>query len=192
MSIPQYDSIHRRGRTLEELYFAKRNHELRETLRRQLAVETAQRSLASALDTADDQILHQLVEIDSGTMVPAVLALLPMVEVAWSDGEVSREEQQAVFHAAEWMGVAANSPIYALLGSWLKQRPSAEVISAWRSYMRSHCATLSPESVARIKAGVLARAETIAFAAGGILGVGNKVSDEERTYLDELAHAFEK
>ena len=42
-----------------------------------------------------------------------------------------------------------------------------------------------------LKSDLLGRARTVAEAAGGILGLGSKVSKSEQAMLEELAHAFE-
>jgi hypothetical protein len=191
MNVPEYDSLHRRGRSLEDAFFAKRDYQLAQALRRKLNAEETEHALATALGITDEQALKEVVKVEAGVPVFAVLALLPLVEVAWCDGEVSPKEEQAVLRAATAMGVQFDSPIYQLLQDWLKQRPSPKAVVAWRDFVHAICATLSPTVVARIKEGVMGRAESIAFAAGGILGIGNKVSVAERICLDDLAQAFD-
>ena len=63
-------------------------------------------------------------------------------------------------------------------------------MAAWKEYVRALGATLDAESQARLRQGIMGRAEGVAKAAGGILGLGNKVSVAEQACLDDLATAF--
>ena len=51
-------------------------------------------------------------------------------------------------------------------------------------------AHLDQSSRGALKNELLGRARTVAEAAGGFLGLGNKISAEEARVLDELAAAF--
>ena len=88
------------------------------------------------------------------------------------------------------MGVAADSPSHQLLDRWLTTRPAPDAISLWQTYVQAICATLPPETVEKLKEGVMGRAAAVARAAGGILGMGNKISVAEKKCLDQLATAF--
>ena len=49
---------------------------------------------------------------------------------------------------------------------------------------------LDAEAVSQLKTSIVSRAESVAEAAGGFLGLGNKVSDTERGVLTKLESAF--
>jgi hypothetical protein len=113
-----------------------------------------------------------------------------MVHVAWCDGDVSADERKAILSAANGMGIEQGSTVQQLLERWLETRPANEVEKLWSDYVQSVCASLEPGTVSKLRKGVMGRAEKIAEATGGILGMGNKVSATEKANLDRLAQAF--
>lgn len=191
MKLPEHDSLHDRGRALEEAFFAERDRHLVEKLKRKLTAEETERVLAAAIGIADELTLKAVTKVEAGVQVLAAMALLPMVEVAWCDGEVSAKEREAILKAAVEMEITADSPAYQFLKGWLEHRPALGAVVAWKDYVRAICSTLEPATVFKLKQGVMGRAEKVARAAGGILGLGNKVSAAEQTCLDDLAKAFD-
>jgi hypothetical protein len=190
MSPPEYDMLHSRGRALEEAYFRERDQHLLDALRRKVSAEETERILAKAIGIADELSIKDLTKTEAGVQVLTAMALLPLVEVAWCDGEVEPQELDAILRAASEFEMEPDSTVYKLLQSWLQQRPTPESMAAWKNYVRAICATLEPATVAKLKEGVIGRAEKIAKAAGGILGFGSKISASEQACLDELAGSF--
>lgn len=186
------DALHQRGRSLEDAFFAERDRQLAAAIQRQLTAEDTQHALAAAMGIADPDALKAVARLQTGIEVMAATALLPLVEVAWCDGDVSAQEKAAVLKGAVEMGVAEKSPLYQMLQSWLDRRPSREAVAAWKEYVQALRATLDSENRARLRQGIMGRAEGVAKAAGGILGLGNKVSAAERACLDDLATAFDR
>jgi hypothetical protein len=189
MNILENDAIHKRGRALEEAFFAERDWQLLQTLRRRLSVEEAQKVLTAATGVVDEIAIPEL----SGIAAPqflAILGIFPMVEIAWCDKEVSPDERRAILAAAHEMGVERESTCHKLLERWLESRPAEEVSSLWSNYVRAVCAALEPGTVLTLKEGILGRAKKVAAAAGGFLGLGYKISDTERACMDRLAEAF--
>jgi len=191
MKLPEHDSLHDRGRALEEAFFAERDRHLVEKLKRKLTAEETERVLAAAIGIADELTLKAVTKVEAGVQVLAAMALLPMVEVAWCDGDVSAKEREAILKAAVELEITVDSPAYQLLKGWLENRPKMGAVVAWKDYVRAICATLEAPTVFKLKQGVIGRAEKVAQAAGGILGLGSKVSAAEQKCLDDLAKAFE-
>lgn len=190
MKPPEFDSLHSRGRAFEEAYFHQKDEELLKALQRRMSAEEAERVLQKAIGIADEMSIQAVTRLDAGVQVLTAMALLPLIEVAWCDGDVSAEERRAILKAATEFQLEDGSTIHKLLEQWLERRPTPESLAAWKHYVQAICATLEPASVAKLKEGVIGRAEKIAKAAGGILGFGSKVSGAEQACLDELAKSF--
>jgi hypothetical protein len=79
---------------------------------------------------------------------------------------------------------------YQLLEQWLAEPPPPEMLIKWKAYIEALSATLSKEARQALKSTLLGRARGIADAAGGFLGIGSRVSSEEKTVLDELERSF--
>ncbi|MFO0903175.1 MAG: hypothetical protein U0939_09260 [Pirellulales bacterium] len=190
MHVPHYDSLHTRGRALEEAYFHDRDQQLIDELKRRFTAEEAEKMLEKAIGIADELAVKAVTQTEAGVQVLTAMALLPLAEVAWCDGEVTVEEHHAILRAASEYQIDSESVMYKLLQSWLKQRPSPESLAAWKNYVKALCATLEPQTIAKMKEGVVGRAEKIARAAGGFLGFGSKISVQEQECLDCLAECF--
>ena len=180
-----------REKALEELFFEKQNRKLVEKLKAEKEQTEAMHALAELTGLDDETLLEKLVGLGLRTETWAALTLVPLVEVAWANGNVDDKERKAVIAGAEANGIAAGSASASLLASWLEQRPDAGYLDAWDSTMKALCAHLDEGDRRRMQDEILERARRVAKSAGGFLGLGGKVSGEEQRVLDALARAFE-
>jgi len=178
------------GRALEDSFFHVKNSELLDDFREHLDRMERTAQLADASGIHDDAILQRLVALNIGPETLAALTLVPVVEVAWADGKVDAKEHATVLSAAEKIGMLREDDAFALLDEWLNEKPSPEMMVAWKQYVSALCETLDDEAVECLKHDLLDRAQAVAEATGGILGLGNPVTAEEKAVLDELEGAF--
>ena len=179
-----------RRKALEEEFFRKHNERLAKELRLKRLTEEAKAEIGRASGIDDEAVLDKLVELGIGAETLAAMTLVPVVEVAWADGKMDDGEHQAILKAAEEHGIARGSPSFALLDDWLVNRPPPRLLSAWRDYVGALCEEMLPEERRKLKSEVLARAQAVAKAAGGFLGLGSKVSAEEEQVFAILETAF--
>lgn len=179
------DNLQRRGQALEDAFFQQRDQQLMERLTRELADKQAREALAAVSGISHEKVLQALVnqKIGPGNLVS--LTLVPLVAIAWADGEVQSEEAAAISRAAAESGIDANSATGELLAGWLRTKPSAQLFEAWRLYVTSLKCTLSESEFRQLGETVLARTEGVAKAAGGFLGIG-AMSVSEKKLLDEI------
>jgi hypothetical protein len=149
------------------------------------------RLLHYSVGIADDLAEKGFAHLQTGLEVVAAMALLPMVEVAWCDGAVTPEERAAVLRGAAEVGIEVDSPLYEFLKNWLEERPPAAAMQAWRDYVKAFVALVEPATAAKTKENIVGRAERVARASGGFLGIGDKISSVEQACLDSLAAAFD-
>ncbi len=179
-----------RRRGLEEAFFVRHNRDLLLKLRDRVDHDESVEQLRSASGLDDEAVLSQLADLGIKAETLVALSLVPLVEVAWADGKIQSDERQALIQAAESLGVLPGSDAFVLLEAWLESRPTEAVRNAWTDYIVALCASTPAEgSREALRAVTLGRAEEIARAAGGILGLGS-VSTAERMVLDRLAEAF--
>ncbi|MHC4177614.1 MAG: hypothetical protein ACYSWU_08910 [Planctomycetota bacterium] len=164
-----------RRRELEEKFFLERDRELLRALREEAASKERKKALADA----------------SGITV-AALSLVPLVAVAWADGSLDVKERQAILAAAEQKGMQKKEhPGYQLLQRWLKRKPDPKLLAVWRGYVAALAQPLSEDARDTLKEDLLGRARAVAEAAGGLLGLGNKISKSEQATLSDLAQVFD-
>lgn len=147
-------------------------------------------ALAAVSGIDDKALLEDLLAAGIRPETFACLSLLPLVEVAWADGDISARERDALLKAAAQHGIESGSAAKALLEHWLATRPEMKMVTAWKEYIAALSARLPPHRSAQLAEEILGRARAIAATSGGILGLGAKVSVSEQFALDELEHAF--
>jgi hypothetical protein len=64
------------------------------------------------------------------------------------------------------------------------------MFDAWQTYVQALCADMTPADIAATKSATLDRARKVAQAAGGVLGLGNRISKVEQKVLDKMEQAF--
>ena len=183
-------SLRKRGRALEEAFFRNEQERRRELQRLRREEESATRALREASGIDEEPILRKLAGLGVRAETLAALTLIPLVEVAWADDRMESEEREAVLAGAESTGIALGSPSHALLELWLDDRPAPDLRLAWREFIAALCEQLSAPERLRLRDNVLGRARRVAEAAGGLRGLRDPVSKEEKAVLEELAKAF--
>jgi hypothetical protein len=91
---------------------------------------------------------------------------------------------------AQAAGIDPQDGRYPVLEHWLKKRPAAEMLEAWKHYVQELRRQLEGPQVEEFQHELLDRARSVASAAGGFLGFGNKMSPAECALLAELEQAF--
>lgn len=180
-----------RRAALEEAFFARQNEALLRQLRETEQQQTARGALAMASGISDDAVLDRLLALGIGTQTLAAFTLAPLVLVAWADGTLSSEERSAVLSGAHKAGLKASDVGHKLLEQWLAQPPGPDLLAAWKAYTSALTAGMAPAQRQALREVVLGQAEAVADAAGGFLGLGNRVSAVERNLLAEMGAAFE-
>lgn len=179
-----------RGKTLVDAFFHAKDQQLLEEFRKRLERKDRRAQLASVCGIHDEAVLDRLIELDIGPETLAAMTVVPLVQVAWADGQVQPEEREAIINAAKEAGIQPHHGHYPLLEHWLNEKPSREMLEAWEHYVGALCKQLSAEEAVQLKHDVLALARKVAQAAGGVLGLGNRISKAERKVLTELEKAF--
>ncbi len=169
----------------EEAYFKQREIEQRRKLREKLeasAHELAEKhAIAESLETTDISLAERIKALGFSGATARVFDLLPLVHVAWADGTVQKGERAAILKVLEARGVTPGSEGFQLLESLLEEKPSDEYMSESLAVLKQLVSQGGPN------ADVVGLCEQVASAAGGFLGLGGKVSDEERKLIDEIA-----
>lgn len=73
----------------------------------------------------------------------ALLALTPLVSIAWTDGKVGRSEQDAIMRAAEIYGIFESEEIYISLMESLTARPDQATITNNWNELAARCTELN-------------------------------------------------
>lgn len=182
--------LDQRRRVLEDSFFAKVDQELLRRLQEEMETQQEEEQLARVSGISDKFLLDRLIGCGIKSSTWAAMSLVPLVEVAWADGHVVDEERVAVLKSAHEAGLESNAPAYQLLEQWLHHRPEPSLRQAWKDYVHALCENAAPDTREAFRTQVLERAQRVAEAWGGMLGMGNAVSDSEQKVLDDLHSAL--
>jgi plasmid stability protein len=153
----------------------------------QATEQERKQALSADSGIVDEALLGRLMTLGIEADTLAAVSLVPLIEVAWSDGHLHEKEQIAILEAAKQSGLRQNA--YDLLKHWLQQKPADELLNAWKVYVAALSKSAGAEVREKLKADVLGRARRVAEAAGGILRIGS-ISASEKAVLDSLEDAF--
>jgi hypothetical protein len=179
-----------KAKALEDSFFAKENARLLEKLREDAAKEERRREFRAVLNVKSDELLDALVELGVAAETLVAFSLVPLVEVAWADGQIQSKEREAILKAAEEQGVSPASASHQLLENWLKTKPDDELLEVWKGYIGQLMESMSADAGAQLQTSSLNRARAVAEAAGGFLGLGS-ISAAEKAMLETLERAFD-
>lgn len=174
------------SRTLERQFFAKKDEQLLEKLRKKQKRE----ALRELLQVDHDPFLERLIELGIGPETVLALTLIPLIAVAWADGTLDRRERDAIIKAAEKKGVPPETAGHQLLETWLSRRPEQELFESWKQVVRFIWETFTDKERQRMRESTLDWALAVAKASGGFLGVISKASPSERAVIKELENVL--
>jgi hypothetical protein len=179
-----------RKKGLEESFFVKHNRQLLEAMRKKTDAAARREQLIAVSGIRNEALLDELVGLGLDSAGLAALSLIPLLQVAWADGQVQPRERDALLEAAKKSGIEPGGSAYELLAGWIDRKPEAQLFQAWKDYVGALRGTASDDSIRALRTEVLGRAKAVAHAAGGVLGVGSVVGSE-KSVLDQLEAAFD-
>jgi hypothetical protein len=184
--MPDKDMFADRERAMESAYFQKKDQELIEKLRLRAALENERRQLTEELGNLDEELIDALQKLGFTRETLPLLHLTPLVQMAWAEGKVTVGERNLINEIAQKHGVSPETTAYQKLNEWLDIQPPEQFFENARTAIYLVNQTLPPEKQAVTTNDILTYCTRIAEASGGILGIGNKVSPEERDLLGKI------
>ncbi|MEM6472357.1 MAG: hypothetical protein AAF802_22535 [Planctomycetota bacterium] len=178
-------SLRRRIDRLENARYLQSELELRRRIAEQVDTESRMRALGNAVGLDDPGLLEKLIEAGFTPANVHTLSRLPLALVAWGSGHVTSEEFRAAIDAALQDDTSADS--LRLFRSWLDRRPSAGLESLWEELTKQRIRLGHDVHEGEV---LLQQAKSIALASGGLLGIGQVCSGEQRV-LDRICEVYQ-
>lgn len=172
-------------RAHEEEYFHRQDQKLIEQMREKLAHERAAAEIKAETGLTDDALLAKLADLGVTKSTIPVLHLMPLLQVAWADGEIQPDERELLQEAADATGVAGEAR--EALEQMLVKRPSAEYFEAALAFIRHMIAALPAGEGEKAKANLVDLAWRVADASGGVFGLWGRVEASEKAALRAIA-----
>ena len=171
----------------EERYFRAREAEAREALRKKLSAEASdleeRRRIAASAGT-DLSVADRIKALGFDGDSARIFDLMPLVHVAWADGKITKAEREHILELVTARGIEPGSEAFNTMESMLEQQPDEAFARQTLAVLRDLIGDDHDK-----RAGVVELCTAVAAASGGILGlgIGSRVSDEEKQRIGEIA-----
>lgn len=183
------DILAKRGSALENQFFSEVDEKLLAALREEMEVAEKSNALAAATGIRDEAVLKSILAAGVSVQTLSALKLYPMIAVAWADGMLSESERETILLCAEKHGFDLKSPSGEILKSWLTEKPSADLLDAWKAFAQELVKHLSDEETATLRMVLVNEVKKVAEASGGLLG-WSSISKGEHAVLNEIEAAL--
>jgi hypothetical protein len=126
-----------------------------------------------------------LLELGESDDMLAALELLPLFEIAWSDGRLDTAERELLLDAVQEAGIEPDSSSRRLVESWLRVEPPPDLHAAWRIHMMSRRSMHGGQRDDDARRTMLLRARDLIRRSGGAFRA-RAISSTERRVLEEI------
>ncbi len=116
--------------------------------------------------------------------------VVPLVEVAWADGRITRREREMIFDSLVEMNIPGSEENLQTLAEWLELRPDAEFFADALCEIRNDLADAGPDVGTEHKYDIISRCTLVAEASGGeidFVGGGARICKEEVQTVKQIA-----
>jgi AcrR family transcriptional regulator len=181
-----------REKAMEADYFRKEEARLLEMLRKNASLDEIAEALRDKLQVDNPDLLVAVRDLGITPETVAAFFLAPLVQVAWAEGKVRKDEQEAVLKLARDRGIEENSPAEQQLRDWLATRPSDALFDASIEALKASFSVLPVrernERVERVIDACRIVAEASGTEIAHQLGLGTGVSKSEASLLDSIGN----
>jgi hypothetical protein len=166
---------------------AQKDHELLANLKATMEQETSAANI-TASGIHDSALVNALIKQGIHLKDLPVLHLVPLFQVAWSDGEIQAEELALLTAAAKEANLEPGSHAFELFETMLVSPPSKELYTTALTYIHLILSTLPDADADAKRSNLTDLAASIAKASGKLLGVfGTGIQSEENDVLKVIA-----
>ncbi len=166
--------------------FSEEGKAARETIRFKLnesAVALQRERLEAERDASEAALKKRIAMLGFEGDAQRVFDLLPLVHVAWADGKIQSGERGTILDLVRIRGIAAGEA-YLTMAALLEKRPSDAYLEESLEVLRE---VLDREDRPEAKKTVVGLCILVAEAAGGLLGLFDPVSKQERAVIEKIA-----
>lgn len=119
-----------------------------------------------------------------------LLQIVPLIQVAWAEGYVTKRERELILKAAERAGIKPGSDYYRRINDWLELHPTDDFYNETLDLLSSKWRNLDAEDRTLRRLDLLSDCALVAEASGGgkgFVGGGPRICDEEITVVKTIA-----
>jgi hypothetical protein len=180
------DKHKKASRLHENRYFLKLDRQLLEEQRRKDSLKADRAEMGKIAGITDDSILGELQDLGYNSETVRLLPILPLVQVAWSEGYVTRREREAILNVARSRGLDDDSKASRQLLRWLKHPPHDQAFMRSLKALSSIYGARAPKAATVVLRQIVEACIKVAESSGGFLGLVGPVSEVEQQVIDRI------
>lgn len=147
-------------------------------------------SILVALKVSDRQLAERLLLLGFDAETASVLYLLPVIQVAWANGSVSRGERAQILRILRLREIPEGSRAWQMCESLLESRPTEAFLHNSRQLLQGLLKCRGDAVEAQAERELIEMCLEVAEVSGGIFGFGRRVSRAEEDAIREIAATF--
>lgn len=175
----------------EGAYFLQQERQLLERMRRKSEQEAHTLRLMEAFGTRQQEVARELAELGFDLETAGLLYLVPLIQTAWSDDDISEKERRMLLEIAALHGIKTGTAPHGRLTAWLTERPSDQFFGVSLRAIKAILGDRPLEEARLMGQDLVSYCTRIASASGGFLGLVSRISPEEEALLAQLARELE-
>lgn len=178
-----------RGKVSEEAFFYRVDRELGEILSKRLQREEKLQLLANATGIRNQKHLELLA--DSGFELSTLhFVWVPLMLVAWADGNAERLEKEAIAGILASKGISQETIARVISHDWFCNKPTEELWEIWAEFSAATSASLNASMYSELIDESVRLCRLVADASGGFIGLG-KISATEARAIDRVIRTLQ-
>jgi tellurite resistance protein len=177
------------AKTLEEAFFFRMDQDVITALQRKLTLNDKLKAFQDVTGIRNKSQLLGL--IDAGFDLPTLIAFtwVPLVYVAWADGQIDPQEKTAIFKTLNSKGISPETVALMTDHEWFRQRPDNGLWNIWRQFTAAVMKHQPTDLRNELMDEIVTLCYVVANASGGAAGAG-AVSERESRVVDGVAQSF--
>jgi hypothetical protein len=148
--------------------------------------------MAEIVGIDDPEVLQTLAVMEFTPNTARLIFLLPLVQMAWADGRVTRRQRKFIFEAARLHAIDEHGAGGRMLSEWVKRRPSDSFFELALRVIRNILHSLSPEAHESRKRELLEHCRRVAKGSRSSFIRERKATLRERRLVEHFATKLER
>lgn len=171
-------------------YLQNRDVGLLEKMRSRAKLKVAPEKSNAGLEVDDEELLHELKKIGFNRETVKLLYLVPLIQIAWSEGTVTSPELRKILEIARSNETLTKKEFNHLL-NWINNKPSEEFFATSLNVISLILESLSEEEKVESTKNLLSYCTAVARASDGFFARQDKMAEIKATQIKEIIAALE-
>lgn len=174
----------------EHKYIQNKDFELIAKMHSRAKLQTEREKLGTVSEADNEELLQDLQLMGFNREMVSLLYLIPLIQIAWSEGTVTSPELRKIIEIARSNETLTKAGLDQLL-NWINNKPSDEFFASALNIIGIILESLSDEERNASTKDLLSYCTSVARASDGFFAPGHKLADIKKSQIAEIVAALE-